>query len=374
MMLLGAMVCLAGGLLAVGSTLHSLNKGRRSGRHPPSDDAETTAKNTGVRRRRGKGTKHRAKKTSVPKPDGGRRKSECREEDFKKPALDNASWISIEQNPLNNVEELFNSCNPAIVSIATWFGSYVMNIDPDGNCFGTSWLIAAIVWAAQSPTRLQHLISTLEEACRPDQAFGCLGPTCTIYVDELVTYLKTLADDWIGHAAYDTAYGAFLAVNVVKTFMGENYPGYTIDHDSNEEPLWLRLKWGVAIASRALDVWTSCRHGIDDTSDYTEFFAAATNAPGSRTTTGLAVHQAGLPHFDVIVTPHVGGLFFNELAAAFRLRKPVEDDAGALRILRLRTESQRKHTAGELKNIIAEDELAEQIAAMKARCLNFMVH
>ena len=55
MMLLGAMVCLAGGLLAVGSTLHSLNKGRRSGRHPPSDHAETTAKNTGVRRRRGKG-------------------------------------------------------------------------------------------------------------------------------------------------------------------------------------------------------------------------------------------------------------------------------------------------------------------------------
>lgn len=87
-----------------------------------------------------------------------------------------------------------------------------------------------------------------------------------IYVDELVTYLKTLANDWIGHAAYDTAYGAFLAVNVVKTFMGENYAGYTIDHDGNKDPLWLRLKWGVAIASRALDVWTSCRHGIDDTS------------------------------------------------------------------------------------------------------------
>ena len=86
------------------------------------------------------------------------------------------------------------------------------------------------------------------------------------------------------------------------------------------------------------------------------------------------MHQAGLSHFDVIVTPHVGGLFFNELAAAFRLRKPVEDDAGALRILRLRTESQRKHTAEELENIIAEDELAEQIAAMKARCLNFVVH
>ena len=117
-----------------------------------------------------------------------------------------------------------------------------------------------------------------------------------------------------------------------------------------------------------IDVCTRCSQ------DYTEFFAAATNAPGSRTTTGLAVHQAGLSHFDVIVTPHVGGLFFNELAAAFRLRKPVEDDAGALRILRLRTESQRKHTAEELENIIAEDELAEQIAAMKARCLNFVVH
>ena len=81
-----------------------------------------------------------------------------------------------------------------------------------------------------------------------------------------MAYLNTFADDWIGHAACDTAYGASLAVDVVKTFMGKNFTGYAIGDDDDEEPLWLRLKWGVAIASRALDVWTSCRHRNDDAS------------------------------------------------------------------------------------------------------------
>ena len=101
------------------------------------------------------------------------------------------------------------------------------------------------------------------------------------------------------------------------------------------------------------------------TQDYTDFLAAVTDTPEGKSTTGLVLHQAGLPHFDVLVAPNVGGLFFNKLAAEFRLPNPVGDDAAALRILRLRTESQRTSSVEDLQNIVSEDELSEQIAAMK---------
>ena len=72
------------------------------------------------------------------------------------------------------------SHKPAIRAVNRWFGAISVKIDPDGNCYGTSWLIAVIVWAAQSPYRIQYLIETLEDAGRPGNAFSRLDEQCKV--------------------------------------------------------------------------------------------------------------------------------------------------------------------------------------------------
>ena len=67
---------------------------------------------------------------------------------------------------------------------------------------------------------------------------------------------------WAGYASFDTTRGAYLAVKVIETFLGDRHPGYACTEKNDEDPTWLKLKWGVAIASRALD-WSSCRNGFD---------------------------------------------------------------------------------------------------------------
>ena len=79
------------------------------------------------------------------------------------------------------------------------------------------------------------------------------------------------------------------------------------------------------------------------------------------------MHQAGLPHFDVLVTPLSDILFFNVLAATFGLPDLVGRDDAALQPLRLRTISQRVTTTEELDDFVPSDQLKEQIDAMKVR-------
>ena len=108
--------------------------------------------------------------------------------------------------------------------------------------------------------------------------------------------------------------------------------------------------------------------------DYTAFLAGATKTTSDRTTTGLAVHQAGLPHFDLLVTPRSDILFFNVLAATFGLPALVGRDDAALETLRLRTNSQRVTTAEELDDFVPSDQMKEQIDAMKVRRVKCMVY
>ena len=99
--------------------------------------------------------------------------------------------------------------------------------------------------------------------------------------------------------------------------------------------------------------------------DYTTFLAGATNTPSDRTITGLAVHQAGLPHFDILVTDRADVLFFHSLVATFGLPEPVDLDYKALQALEKRVTSQVVASTEELEGFVPDDELEEQRQAMK---------
>ena len=79
--------------------------------------------------------------------------------------------------------------------------------------------------------------------------------------------------------------------------------------------------------------------------------------------------RAGLPHFDVLVTPSADVHFFATLAAVFELSEPEEDDPKSLAILKGNVESQRKTTTEELgKFVTSVTEYEQQIAAMQVMC------
>lgn len=103
--------------------------------------------------------------------------------------------------------------------------------------------------------------------------------------------------------------------------------------------------------------------------DYTELFISATNTWSNRTTNGFAVVQAGLPHFDILVTPSADVLFFATLAAVFELPEPSKDDSESLATLQNNVESHRKTTTEELGEVFANKaEHDAQIAAMEVMC------
>lgn len=79
----------------------------------------------------------------------------------------------------------------------------------------------------------------------------------------MVVYTKSLRAKWTGHDDFDTTRGAYLAVEAVRMFWGDKCPGYVGTEGEGEDPAWLKLKWGVAIASRSLDAWAAARNGFD---------------------------------------------------------------------------------------------------------------
>ena len=77
------------------------------------------------------------------------------------------------------------------------------------------------------------------------------------YTDSLVCYIDKLIT-WGGlQAGQGDAYGTSLAVRVVQALLGPEKAGNRRRQKKGGEPLWLRLKWGIAIASRAFDVWSA---------------------------------------------------------------------------------------------------------------------
>lgn len=67
--------------------------------------------------------------------------------------------LSIRCPPLLRGEaRLRTSTKPAIEGVVPWFGGYRITIDGDGNCYGSSWFIGAVLWAVQRPARLVRFV------------------------------------------------------------------------------------------------------------------------------------------------------------------------------------------------------------------------
>ena len=74
-------------------------------------------------------------------------------------------------------------------------------------------------------------------------------------VDFLIDYIKEKRDRWSAHDNDEgTEFGASLAVEVVQTLRGGDRSNVGPGETPDIEPEWLKLKWGIAIAARALDV------------------------------------------------------------------------------------------------------------------------
>lgn len=74
---------------------------------------------------------------------------------------------------LSKEESIFGSRNPAILGWDSWFGGRLrLKVDPDGNCFGVSWMVASLLSAVQTPRSLDEFIGKLKEAAQPSGAFS----------------------------------------------------------------------------------------------------------------------------------------------------------------------------------------------------------
>lgn len=97
---------------------------------------------------------------------------------------------------LENVSGLLESRGPAIQGIGRWFDGYSLAIDPDGNCYGTSWMLIVLLWAVQSPARLDIFVRELEDAGRPCGAFVGLDRTCKVKSATPPLCNSTIAYTW----------------------------------------------------------------------------------------------------------------------------------------------------------------------------------
>lgn len=92
--------------------------------------------------------------------------------------------------------------------------------------------------------------------------------SCTLvqgYVDTFLGYIDGLMDKWSGRDA-DESFGINLAVAVVRQLRGPSTVNVTEMRHNVElggEPEWLRLKWGLVIVSRGLDVLEAQTNGLE---------------------------------------------------------------------------------------------------------------
>ncbi|CAN0526677.1 unnamed protein product, partial [Laminaria digitata] len=69
------------------------------------------------------------------------------------------------QSPtLEKVEGLLASKKPAILSLERSSAGCRLEIDPDGNCFGTSWMLSSLLSSVQNPKTFSAFIAKLQEA------------------------------------------------------------------------------------------------------------------------------------------------------------------------------------------------------------------
>lgn len=86
------------------------------------------------------------------------------------------------QSPtLTNVEGLLESKKPALLSLERSSDGCRLEIDPDGNCFGTSWMLSSLLSAVQNPKTFSAFIAKLQEADKSEGgAFSNLDGICEV--------------------------------------------------------------------------------------------------------------------------------------------------------------------------------------------------
>ena len=84
------------------------------------------------------------------------------------------------ERSLLEVATLFKSEKPPVCGVQRWFDGCRLVIDDDGNCFGLSWMTTALIWAAQSPTRITGFIQQLMDPTNVGGAFRDLDSTSMV--------------------------------------------------------------------------------------------------------------------------------------------------------------------------------------------------
>lgn len=82
----------------------------------------------------------------------------------------------------------------------------------------------------------------------------------------LLALVNSAEAEWKGRRVDDQAHGMKLAVSVVRILMGPSIvdvPEMRRGVELGNEPDWLRLKWGLVIASRSLDVLEAQSMGLE---------------------------------------------------------------------------------------------------------------
>lgn len=82
----------------------------------------------------------------------------------------------------------------------------------------------------------------------------CPRPHPQRYTDRFIAYVDELKLTWDNQ---EPEHGISLAVSVVRELRGPSKAGCGRDQEKGREPAWLELKWGIALAARALDVKTA---------------------------------------------------------------------------------------------------------------------
>ena len=86
-------------------------------------------------------------------------------------AVDDRRSVVVGRQPRLNTDALLKSRKPVISKVSHRFQRCVLEVDDDGNCYGTSWVLSVLLWAVQSPSRVQGFLAELEDATRGSGAF-----------------------------------------------------------------------------------------------------------------------------------------------------------------------------------------------------------
>ncbi|CAM9182939.1 unnamed protein product, partial [Pylaiella littoralis] len=153
----------------------------------------------------------------------------------------------------------------AITCVKPWVKrSLKLGVPGDGNCYPASWMLVAVLWSVHEREALASLVTNLEECSKPEGVFTSVPPDLMQYVNEFVEFVVDLSRQWPESEA--SSHGFELAVRIVKMLAELSSPpaGAQAAAETEDEPRWLKIKWGMALAGRAIDLSWACRLSVPE--------------------------------------------------------------------------------------------------------------